>query len=42
MAHEAIDSGLYETLQFPYSYLAGPQEQELVDKCKAADMGFIA
>ena len=42
VAHEAIDSGLYETLQFPYSYLAGPQEQELVDKCKAADMGFIA
>ena len=42
MAHEAIDSGLYETLQFPYSYLAGPQEQELVDKCKAANMGFIA
>lgn len=42
VAHEAIDSGLYDTLQFPYSYLAGPQEQELVDKCKAANMGFIA
>ena len=42
VAHEAIDSGLYETLQFPYSYLAGPREQELVDKCRAADMGFIA
>lgn len=42
VAHEAIDSGLYETLQFPYSYLAGPQEQELVDKCKATNMGFIA
>ena len=42
VAHEAIDSGLYETLQFPYSYLSGPKEQELVDKCQAADMGFIA
>ena len=42
VAHEAIDSGLYATLQFPYSYLAGPQEQELVDKCAAANMGFIA
>jgi len=42
VAHEAIDSGLYDTLQFPYSYLAGPQEQELVDKCAAANMGFIA
>ena len=35
VAHEAIDSGLYATLQFPYSYLSGPKEQELVDKCKA-------
>lgn len=42
VAHEAVDSGLYDTLQFPYSYLAGPQEQELVDKCRAANMGFIA
>ncbi len=42
VAHEAIDSGLYDTLQFPFSYLSGPQELELVDKCRAADMGFIA
>ena len=42
MAHEAIDSGLYDTLQFPFSYLSGPQELELVDKCRAVDMGFIA
>ena len=28
VAHEAIDSGLYETLQFPFSYLAGEQELE--------------
>ena len=42
VAHEAIDSGLYDTLQFPFSYLSGPQELELVDKCRAVDMGFIA
>mgnify|MGYP001635241877 CR=1 FL=1 len=42
VAHEAIESGLYATLQFPYSYLAGPQEQELVDLCAKAGMGFIA
>lgn len=42
VAREAIDSGLYEALQFPYSYLAGPQERELVDKCKKAGMGFVA
>ena len=42
VAHEAIDSGLYALLQFPYSYLSGPQEQELVDKCWAKGMGFVA
>ena len=42
VAQEAIDSGLYATLQFPYSYLAGPKEQGLVDGCAAAGMGFIA
>ncbi len=42
VAHEAIDSGLYETLQFPFSYLATEKELELVEKCKKANMGFIA
>ena len=42
VAHEAIDSGLYELLQFPYSYLSGPQERELVDKCRTKGMGFVA
>lgn len=42
IAHEAVDSGLYETLQFPFSYLSGEQELELVRKCKEKNMGFIA
>lgn len=42
VANEAIDSGLYETLQFPFSYLATEKELELVEKCKATDMGFVA
>ena len=42
VAQEAIDSGLYATLQFPYSYLSGKQEQTLVDNCVKAGMGFIA
>ena len=42
VAHEAIESGLYETLQFPFSYLANAEEIQLVEKCKEADMGFIA
>lgn len=42
VAKEAIESGLYETLQFPFSYLVGDKEEELVEGCKKADMGFIA
>ena len=42
VAHEAIDSGLYETLQFPFCYLSTDKDIELVEKCRKADMGFIA
>ena len=41
VAREAIESGLYETLQFPFSYLAGDQELSLVASCEENDMGFI-
>ena len=42
VAEEAIDSGLYETLQFPFSYLSAQQELDLVEKCRKTNMGFIA
>lgn len=42
VANEAVDSGLYETLQFPFCYLATEKDRELVEKCRKADMGFIA
>lgn len=42
VAKEAIESGLYETLQFPFSYLSTEKELELVKLCKEHDMGFIA
>lgn len=42
VAGEAVESGLYETLQFPFSYLATEKDIGLAAKCKAADMGFIA
>lgn len=42
VAQEAIDSGLYETLQFPFSYLAAEADLKIVESCKAADIGFIA
>ncbi len=42
IAEEAIESGLYETLQYPFSYLSSEKELARVKKCKEANMGFIA
>lgn len=42
VAKECIESGLYETLQFPFSYLSSEKEIELVRMCKKQNMGFIA
>lgn len=42
VANEAVASGLYETMQFPFSYLASKKELKLIADCKEADMGFIA
>lgn len=42
VANEAIESGLFETLQFPFCYLATEKDIALVERCKKADMGFIA
>lgn len=42
LADEAIDSGNFDTLQFPFSYLASDEEMQMVEKCLAHGMGFIA
>ncbi len=42
VAQEAIDSGLYETLQFPFCYLSGEPELKLLEGCKKQDMGFLS
>ena len=42
VAREAIVSGLYETLQFPFCYLATEDDLKLVSMCKEANVGFIA
>ncbi len=42
VAGEAIESGLYDTLQFPFCYLATEDDVALVNACKEKDMGFIA
>lgn len=41
VAEEAVLSGLYETLQFPFSYLASEKEIALVRLCEEHDVGFI-
>ena len=41
IAEEAVKSGLYETLQFPFSYLASEKEEALVRLCEEHDVGFI-
>ena len=42
IAEDIVKSGLYETLQFPFSYLATERDIALVNACQKADMGFIA
>ena len=42
IAKAAIESGNFETLQFPFCHLATDVDMELVKLCKQADMGFIA
>lgn len=42
VAKEAIASGLYETMQFPFCYLATDADMEIVNLCREENMGFIA
>lgn len=42
VALEAAKSGLYETLQYPFSYLASDVDLEIVEACKENNVGFIA
>lgn len=42
VAEECIASGYFETLQFPFSYISADRDLALADKCREADMGFIA
>ena len=40
-AFEAVNSGLYDTLQYPFNHLATDREIELVKLCKEKNVGFI-
>lgn len=42
VAMDSVESGLYETIQYPFSYLASETEIALVNAAKEHNMGFIA
>lgn len=42
IAQEAVASGLYDTLQFPFSYLSTQKDLDLLRACEEKGMGFIA
>ncbi len=42
LAFELVNTGKFETMQFPFSYLSGEREKELVALCKEKNVGFIA
>lgn len=42
VAEAAVDSGLYDTLQFPFSYLSDEKDIALVKRCQEKNIGFIA
>jgi len=42
LAEEAVESGLYDTLQYPFSYLSSEKEIELTKRCAEKNVGFIA
>ena len=41
IAEDAVKSGLYETLQFPFSYISGEREKALVKLCAEHNVGFV-
>ena len=41
VAREVVDCGLYETLQYPMSYLAEDKEMELLSACQQNNVGFV-
>ena len=42
VAQEAAESGLYDTIQFPFSYLSTDADMEIVNACRDRHIGFIA
>jgi len=42
LAKEAVESGLYDTVQYPFSYLSTEEEIDFTKFCAEKDVGFIA
>lgn len=42
LAEEAVNSGLYDTIQYPFNHLASDREIALVERCAERNVGFIA
>jgi len=42
VALKAVQSGLYASLQFPFSYLSTPKELTLIEECAKRNVGILA
>jgi predicted aldo/keto reductase-like oxidoreductase len=42
VAREAVESGLYDTVQFPFSSLSSQEDMDLMEASRQRDIGFIA
>ena len=42
LAFELVNTGRFETMQFPFSYISGEREKALVQLCAEKNVGFIA
>lgn len=42
LAEEAVLSGLYDTLQYPFAYLSSDDEMSLIDLCREHNIGILA
>lgn len=42
VAEEAVASGLYEVLMYPFNYLSTPEEIRIAEECAAKNIGFVA
>jgi uncharacterized protein len=41
LARQAVLSGLFETLQFPFSHISSPEDLALIDLCRQENVGLI-